>query len=134
MTLLLIPYGSGCDDGKPYMDTSMNEATVSGVVKVRGKPAEGGGTILFNASNSARIVPHRTAPIGPDGSYTAKTYTGTNQVSFEGEFTKKDREIGLIKEFAEVQSGENKADFDLLGEGGGKKLMFPVPTKAKKGR
>src|SRR4051794_28974668 len=48
MTLLIVSSGQGCGDGKPYVDKSMNEATVSGIVKVRGKPAEGG-TILFNA-------------------------------------------------------------------------------------
>jgi hypothetical protein len=130
MALLLLPAAPGCDDGKPYVDTSMTEATVSGIVKVRGKPAEGG-TILFNASNSGRIVPHRTATIGKDGSYTLKTYTGPNQVSFEGELAQKDREIGLVKEFADVKSGNNAADFDLLGEGGNKKLPFPVPVKGK---
>ena len=67
---------AGCGDGKPWVDTSLKEATVSGVVSVKGKPADGG-TILFNPSNSGRIVPSRTAKIGPDGSYTIKTYTGS---------------------------------------------------------
>src|SRR5271163_4954532 len=75
---------SGCGDGRPPMDTSMTEATVSGVVSVKGVPATGG-TVLFNPSNAGRIVPTRTAPIGPDGNYTIKTLTGINQVSFEGD-------------------------------------------------
>jgi hypothetical protein len=119
---------SGCGDGTPSIDTSLNEATVSGVVMVKGVPATGG-TVLFNPSNSGRKVPSRTAPIGTDGSYTIKTLTGTNQVSFEGEVAGKNRGVGLIKEFAEVASGKNKKDFDLMGEGGGKKLIYPVDSQ-----
>ena len=112
------------------MDTSMTEATVSGVVSVKGVPATGG-TVLFNPSNAGRIVPTRTAPIGPDGTYTIKTLTGINQVSFEGDVAVKNREIGLLKDFAEVTSGENKKDFDLLTEGSGKKLLFPMEPKTR---
>jgi hypothetical protein len=118
----------GCGDGKPWVDTSLTEATVSGTVTVKGKPA-GGGTILFNPSNSGRIVPTKTATIGPDGSYTIKTYTGVNQVSFEGEVASKNRGVGLVKEACDVVRGDNKADFDLLGEGGGKKPLFPIEGK-----
>src|SRR4051794_15189478 len=75
---------SGCGDGKPSVDTSLNEATVTGVVSVKGKPASGG-KINFNPSNSGRIVPTKSADIGPDGTYSVKTYTGDNQVSFSGE-------------------------------------------------
>ena len=87
------------------------------------------GTILFNANNSGRSVPIRTAEIGPDGSYTIKTFTGVNQVSFDGEIASKNRGVGLVKEACDVASGENKADFDLLGEGGGKKPLFPIEGK-----
>jgi hypothetical protein len=125
---------AGCGDGKPWVDSSLNEATVSGVVSVKGKPASGG-TILFNPSNSGRIVPSRTAKIGPDGSYSVKTYTGINQVSFDGEVAAKNRGVGLVKEAVDVVAGENKANFDLLGEGGGKKPLYPIEGKlaAKKG-
>ena len=119
---------AGCGDGKPYVDKSLSEATVSGVVSVKGKPA-GGGTILFNANNSGRSVPIRTAHIGSDGSYTIKTYTGVNQVSFDGEITAKNRGVGLLKEACDVAPGENKADFDLFGEGGGKKPLYPIDAK-----
>jgi hypothetical protein len=119
---------AGCGDGKPWVDTSLTEATVSGVVSVKGKPADGG-TILFNPSNSGRIVPMRTAKIGPDGSYTIKTLTGINQVSFDGDVTAKNRGVGLLKEAVEVVAGENKADFDLLGEGSGKKPLYPIEGK-----
>ena len=107
---------SGCGDGKPSIDTSLNEATVTGVVSVKGKPASGG-KINFNPSNSGRIVPTKSAEIGPDGSYTVKTYTGDNQVTFSGEVAIKNSGVGLIREYAVVQPGENKIDYDLMGQG-----------------
>jgi hypothetical protein len=127
LTLLVWPAGPGCDDGKPYVDTSLNEATVTGTVRVRGKPAEGG-TIVFSASNSERIVSPKGAPINKDGTYTVTTYTGGNQVLFEGDLAVKNRAIGLVREYVDVKRGQNQADFDLLG-GGGPPAPFPVPTK-----
>jgi hypothetical protein len=132
----LLTLGPGCDGGKPYVDTSKREATVSGIVSVKGKPAEGG-NILFNASNSDRIVPHRSAPIGKDGSYKVTTYTGGNQVSFDGEIASKNMGVGLIQKFVDVKPGvENKADFDLLDSGGGGEgsptIRFPVEKGASK--
>jgi hypothetical protein len=120
---------AGCGDGKPYVDKSHTEATVSGIVSVKGKPADGG-QILFNGNSSGRSVPIRTAEIGPDGSYTIKAFTGVNQVSFDGQIASKNRGVGLVKEACDVVSGENKANFDLLGEGGGKKPLFPIEGKA----
>jgi hypothetical protein len=126
---------AGCGDGKPWVDKSLNEATVSGIVSVKGKPADGG-TILFNGNSSGRSVPIRTAEIGPDGFYTIKAFTGVNQVSFDGKIASMNMGVGLVKEACDVSSGENKADFDLLGEGSGKKLPFPIERSAvaSKGR
>jgi hypothetical protein len=106
----------GCGDGKPSVDTSLREATVTGVVLVKGKPATGG-TIRFNPSNSERIVGTKSAEIGPDGSYTITTYTGDNRVTFDGEVAAKNMGVGLIREYAKVKSGENKIDYDLMGAG-----------------
>jgi hypothetical protein len=129
MNLAAVPLISGCGDGKPYTDTSLNEATVSGVVSVNGVPATGG-TIYFNPSNSGRIVPTRTAEIGPDGRYTIKTYTGDNQVTYGGDLAKKNTGVGLRRDFATVQSGANTFDFDVMGPGG-KSLNVDL---AKRGR
>jgi hypothetical protein len=120
----------GCGDGKPNVDTSLSEATVSGVVSVKGVPATGG-TIHFNPSNSGRIVPTRTAEIGPDGSYTIKTYTGDNQVTFGGEVARKNTGVGLMKDYASVQSGGNKIDFDIMGAGS-KRLDFDFTKKGSR--
>lgn len=122
---------SGCGDGKPSVDTSLNEATVSGVVSVKGKPATGG-KINFNPSNSGRIVPVKSAEIGPDGSYTVRTFTGDNQVTFSGEVATKNSGVGLIREYAVVKRGENKIDYDLMGAG---QSVGPVDfSKGPKGK
>jgi hypothetical protein len=120
---------SGCGEGKPWVDTSKTEATVSGLVTVKGTPATGG-KVLFNPSNAGRIVPTRTADIGTDGHYTIKTLTGDNRVTFEGEVASKNAGVGLLKEYAKVDSGENEVNFDLLGEGS-KKIPIELTKKGK---
>ncbi len=130
VTLLGAAMVAGCGDGKPYHDTSLTEATVRGVVKANGEPVTEG-TISFNAANSGRLVAARTAEIGPDGHYTLKTYTGDNQVTYGGELAKKHMGVGLRKDFATVQSGENTFDFDVLGPGA-KSLPFDVTKKANR--
>jgi hypothetical protein len=131
-TLLAWSVVPGCSDGKPYHDTSLNEATVSGVVKARGEPVTDGGTILFNASNSGRIVPTKSATIGPDGRYTVKTYTGINVVTYEGAVAKKYPGLGLRKDAAEVEKGENTLDFDVLGEGKNPNIDFSKMSKQQR--
>ena len=119
----------GCSDGKPYQDTSRNEATVTGVVTAKGEPVTEGGTIQFNPSNSGRIAPTRTAPIGPDGRYTITTYTGVNVVTYEGAIAKKYPGLGLRRDSATVASGENAVDFDI--QGAGKFSSFDVSKKTR---
>lgn len=130
---LALAVAPGCDDGKPYTDTSLNEATVTGAVKAKGEPVTQGGTISFNASNYGRKVAARVAEIGPDGRYTVKTFTGDNQVSYGGALAKKYPGVGLRHDFATVQSGENTFDFDVLGEGGKNVSIDPnrMPRKKK---
>jgi hypothetical protein len=106
----------------------MREATVSGKVSVKGTPATGG-KILFNPSNAGRIVPSRVADIAADGSYTIKTLTGDNRVTFEGEIATKNMGVGLLKEYAGVETGENHVDFDLMG-GGSKQITYDLTKKA----
>jgi hypothetical protein len=125
----------GCGDGKPYQDTSLTEATVSGVVTAKGTPVTEGGTILFNPSNSGRLVPTRSATIGPDGRFTIKTYTGVNVVTYGGEkFAKTYPGVGLRKDSATVESGENNLDFDIQGEGKFSSFDPSRMPKAKKKR
>jgi hypothetical protein len=107
---------AGCGDGKPYIDTSLSEATVTGTVTAGSSPVTEGGKIHFNASNSGRHVETRGADIGPDGKYSVKTFTGDNVVTYTGAVAQKHRGLALRKDYVTVQSGENHLDFDILGE------------------
>ncbi len=105
----------GCGDSHPAVDSSLTEATVKGVVKLRGKPAQGGGEIRFNPSNVERKVATKSAKIEEDGSYSLTTYTGLNEVKFSGPFLKAHPQLALSSRYSQISSGENIVSFDLLG-------------------
>jgi hypothetical protein len=106
----------GCGDSHPPVDSSLTEATVKGVIKLKGKPAVGGGTVIFNPSNVDRKVAAATTEIKEDGSFFLKTYTGGNEVKFSGPFMKEERGLALTTRYCELEPGENIINFDLLGE------------------
>jgi hypothetical protein len=119
LLLLVVIAPAGCDSGKPPVEDSLEEATVKGTVKVRGKPLDGG-EIVFNPSNPKRIVPARIAPIGKDGSYTVKALIGLNIVTAtppkarnrsQGRAT-----FGLEydEKSVDVKPGESTVDLDFL--------------------
>ena len=123
----------GCGDGRPAVDSSLTEAKVRGVVKVKGVPAEGG-EISFNPSNVERKVATKTAKIGKDGAYEVTTYTGWNRITFGGDIVQKHNELGLAIRAFEVASGENNLDLDLLGENDGGKRVSPTIRPMPAGR
>jgi hypothetical protein len=109
---------SGCS-AAPDRESSLNDATVTGTVKVRGKLLNGG-EVNFNAVNPNRRVDTRKATIGKDGAYTVKAYLGLNIVTV---FPPKPRDKQQGKDFfgvnyeeksVTVTSGENTADLDIL--------------------
>jgi hypothetical protein len=105
--------GWGCGDGTPAVDTATTEATVKGIVAIRGKPVTQG-TISFDPSNVKRkFEPVRSAPIGKDGSYTVKTLVGGNQVTFSGPAFDKDRQLQDVLLPFDVQAGENTFNVEL---------------------
>jgi hypothetical protein len=106
----------GCGDSHPPVDSSLTEATVKGVIKLKGKPAVGGGRVMFNPSNVERKVAAATAEIKEDGSFFLKTYTGGNEVKFSGPFISEERGLALTTRYCELEPGENIINFDLLGE------------------
>jgi hypothetical protein len=72
--------GAGCNPSAPAFSGSREEATVTGIVRVRGKPVTGG-EITFRASNVNRPdAPTKNARIGKDGRYTIRTLVGENFV------------------------------------------------------
>ena len=99
---------AGCGDGKPWVDTCSRRRTVTGIVSVKGKPAGGGHDPVQSAAIPGGSSRSRTAQIGPDGSYTIKTYTGVNQVSFDGEVAAKNRGVGLVKEASTLSPARTK--------------------------
>ena len=126
---------SGCMDSHPPVDSSLTEATAKGFVKLKGKPAKGGGTIVFNPSNVERKVAASTATINDDGSYFLKTYSGGNEVKFSGPFMKEDRGLAMTTRYCELNAGENVIDFDLLGENDHPRgAIYPSNSKQKTSR
>jgi hypothetical protein len=100
----------GCDgSGAPPVETSREEATVSGVVRVKGKTA-GGGDVSFDASRKGE--PARTAKISPEGNYSIKTFVGANKINVRGPDVDKANLQYNSFDF-DVKSGDNKYDLDV---------------------
>jgi hypothetical protein len=113
LALALWMAGGGC--GNP--SGSMEEATVKGIVRVRGKPVTNG-QITFHASNiNRRNAPTTNAPIGKDGSYTAKTLVGENSVTVicKELFARKNQMLQDLEDgqLVKIQAGENTLDINV---------------------
>ncbi len=108
----------GCSS-RPDRESSLEEATVKGSVKVRGKLLEGG-ELNFNAVNPNRRVELRKAAIGKDGNFEAKALIGLNTVTVtppKPRNKQQDKEffgVNYEERSVIVQSGENKADLEFL--------------------
>ena len=103
----------GCGQGAPSVPTSTEEATVTGGVTIRGKPATTG-EVIFDASNYRRkenVV--RSAPIRKDGTYAIKTFVGGNRVQVNAPALATSRAGAPADLSFEVQSGENRFDIDV---------------------
>src|SRR5262249_29235275 len=99
----------------PPVSGSMEEATVKGTVRVRGK-AVNNGIVTFRSSNVNRPnAQTKEAPIGKDGSYTIKTLIGENfvEVSCKETLSPKNRELIENEQMVRVRSGENTLDIDI---------------------
>jgi hypothetical protein len=110
---------AGCGSGGAYVESSTEEATVKGTVKVHGKLVDGG-VLHFNGFNAIRQVQTKDATVGKDGRYTAQAYIGVNTVTFTApkpKNMKQGREFyGLEydERTVNVQTGENTADLEFL--------------------
>jgi hypothetical protein len=109
---------AGCS-AAPERESSTEEATVKGTVKLHGKPMNAG-VLHFNANNPSRTVKNRDATIGKDGTYSVQAFVGLNTVTVTPPKTRTAKEgvayFGL--EYEEktvvVKSGENTADVEFL--------------------
>jgi hypothetical protein len=107
---------AGCGSaGAPAASGSREEATVKGIVRVRGKKAAEG-LVSFRASNVNRPdVQLREAKIEKDGSYTIKTLVGQNFVAVTCKelYAPKNRDLLENERLVEIKSGENALDLDI---------------------
>ena len=109
---------SGCSDG-PAVTGSMEEATIKGVVKIRGKAATGG-KVSFRGSNvnrpDAKVV---EADIAKDGTFTAKPLIGKNfvEVSSKDLLNAKNRDLTENEQLVDIPSGEATLNIELPATG-----------------
>jgi hypothetical protein len=106
--------GVGCNSGS---FTSTQQATVSGIVRVRGNPVTNGEITFRSANANRRTAPGRNAPIGKDGRYTITAPVGENSVMVVcKELFKRENQTLLDLEdgqMVKVGPGENTIDIDL---------------------
>lgn len=113
MTTALASSGFGC--GGPSVSGSSEEATVSGVIRLHGKPVDNG-VVTFNVANINRPSARpREAPIGKDGAYTATTLVGENnvEVTCKQLRTAKYARYAEVEHFIKVKPGANAFDIEI---------------------
>jgi hypothetical protein len=134
LSLLLPAAGAGCDAyDVPPASTSREETTVTGTVRLNGKPVDNG-TVEFNPANVRRPgAGLRRAAIGKDGRYTVRTLVGGNSV----QVTCKELHTAKYRRFAENEfaftagPGENTFDIETA-PGGPPARPAAGPRKAKR--
>lgn len=115
LALALASGVSGCFSEAPPISGSMEEATVKGTVRVRGKPVNNG-IVSFRCANVNRPgVALKEAKIGKDGTYSVTTLLGENfvEVSCKELFTPKNRVLVENERMVKVGRGENTIDLDI---------------------
>ncbi len=113
--LTLVLLGCGPNSDAPRLETSTEEATVKGTVRVNGK-AVTNGSMTFRAGHVRRQnVPNRDTTIGKDGTYTIKTMIGENYVAVDCKELRdpKLRQFRDDEQLVIVKSGENTIDLDF---------------------
>jgi hypothetical protein len=115
---VLVTAFSGCSTASDR-ESSLEEATVAGTVKVRGKLLDGG-ELHFSAVNPNRRVDPRNAAIGKDGTYSAKVFIGRNLVTVTPRKPRNKKEgqeffgVNSEEQSIDVKPGENTADLEFL--------------------
>jgi hypothetical protein len=115
---MLVTVLSGCS-AAPDRESSMEDATVAGTVKVRGKLLDAG-ELRFSAVNPNRRVDPRNATIGKDGTYSIKAYIGRNLVTVTPRKPRNKKEgqeffgVNSEERSVDVKPGENSADLEFL--------------------
>jgi hypothetical protein len=114
--VLALALSGGCGDNvSSTVSGSMEEATVKGTVRVRGKPVNNG-MITFRTSNINRPnAPLKEAKINKDGTYTITTLVGGNmvEVTCKEVLSARNRDLIENERMVQVQPGENTIDVDI---------------------
>lgn len=113
-SLVLVALSCGCSEAPP-ISGSMDEVTIKGIVRVRGKPVNNG-IVSFRCANVNRPgVPLKEAKIGSDGTYTVATLVGENfvEVSCKELFTPKNRVLVENEQMIKISPGQEALDIDI---------------------
>jgi hypothetical protein len=118
VVVVLLTALCGCSTA-PDRQSSLEEATLKGTVKVRGKRLQGG-ELNFNAVNPNRRVDMRKAMISKNGTYEAKVYVGQNIVTVFPPRPRTSQEgedffgVNYEEKPVNVTAGVQTADLDFL--------------------
>lgn len=124
-SVALLAAGWGCDSGRPAVESSTEEAKVTGKVTIKGKTATKG-KVIFDPSNVERkMAPVAKADIAPDGSYSITTLIGDNIVRVEGPDAEKG---GVLLDLipVDIKPGANELAITLPNAEGPSKTADPV--------
>jgi hypothetical protein len=107
----------GCElqGGAPPVSSSLEEATVKGIIRLHGKAIDNGNIIFHCANINRPNAGVRETSIGKDGAYSVRTLVGGNTVELqcrELRDPKTRRPISYESHF-DVESGENTLDIDI---------------------
>ena len=115
---LVVTVLSGCG-AAPDRESSLEDATVAGTVKVRGKLLDAG-ELHWSAVNPNRRVDTRNTTISKDGTYSIKAYIGRNLVTVTPRKPRNKKEgqeffgVNSEERTVDVKPGENTADLEFL--------------------
>jgi hypothetical protein len=114
---LVLALGCSPDGARPAPDqpaSTGEEATVSGKVMIKGKPATKGKVTIEPPYVKGKLMPEKIVEVGKDGTYQAKTYVGRNSFTVSGTGVAEAESAGTYnKKSVEIKSGANPVDLDL---------------------
>ncbi len=114
LTLIVLASVSGCDNpNAPKVTGSLDEATVTGIVRVRGKPVNNGSISFKTANTNPPRVPLREVQIGKDGRYTVKAIVGDNIVSVSCSELNAPKNRMFLENEQKIQVSSEKNNIDI---------------------
>jgi hypothetical protein len=109
---LMVAWGCGGTREAEKGAASKADATVTGKVLIKGRPAAKGRITFEPLDANGLPAASNVAQVGPDGTYTVTTKTGPNDVTVSSTGDPA-ADSGYNKTNFDVQSGSNTRDLDL---------------------